>query len=334
MHKGWLADVTTRIEFNELGLVDLAQIPSEGSYWSIRRADAIRAVWTRVPALDTWLLNLFSSRGAVFWSLGMFAAFKSSYRKLHLEAHKRPDFRSKLEATIDSAGADRQSIFSCVLLSALTSQFSDRYKPVDLGDEYFRFAQRHFSIAVPNQFRDRLACYFSDQCKQFGDDAIRAVDESTELVSDSSFNSDEYYALLGEPLGRLTRQRVAQLAGEANFLGAVAPTWVAGRDVSILYGFPGEISLALLAKPAVPLEDIAVLARFRAEVALRICALPIVERLHRDLSTRGWDFLPELQAELRAAVDRRLSAPVIAVDPFALSGHTEAAIKSMLRADC
>jgi hypothetical protein len=216
-------------------------------------------------------------------------------------------------------------VFSFVLLTGLTAQYGDRFMPTDLGSDYFRLAQRHFSIAVPTSSRESVSLHFREQLKVFGPEALRSCDERTQLVSDASFNRDEKYQLLGMPLGAI--RDGGALADESRRLYSSAAAWTAGVDLNILYGCPGEISLALLDPVDSEMaQSLNYVARFRAHVANRICPLTVIERLSGELDTPGWTGLPELKDELAMNFQSRLSLyPVIQVNPVSTAVMSEVA---------
>lgn len=288
---------------------ELRAVDDAGSFWAVRGPAPVLA-WTALAPLGAYVLNAFAPRGFVFWSASVFRALGRSESAFVDEMRRHRGLDGLLASIFRSLAIPTKSLVAYERFGLLTAGAGDRYYPDRMVPDFFLHARRHFSLAVPEHGRVAVTEHFERQFEELHDEALKACDETVELVAHGAIDDDSKYALLGaHPLVMNPAQRANVLA-TIDAVGVDADEWIPGRDLNILYAYPGAISLGLpdvIANPAIR-SDIVRVARFRATLAARICPLPVLERLRADLDTVGWRAMPDVRDELCSLFDRRLDA--------------------------
>jgi len=300
----------------EISASEWTHVHSVRLLWAMRGTQA-HMLWTPLPQVGMWMLNLLSPAAAVFWDAGNgYAAFVAGQGR-HAQAWSmREGAARKALAVMREIGVDARSFTAQVVFGGMTRSFGERFMPEELDPDFLLLAQRHASIAVPDGSRSAVSRYFHRQASAFGARAFRTVDESHDAAGAMVDAEGEAMFSLGiDALSRAQRDEVL-----ARFASG---SWRAGKEFGLMHGCRG-VNVTLYARICESdREASANLLRFRARAVMEHGSLPAMEATRAGLESPGWNSpaLADLQEELRADFDACLGLhPALQTDPFAQDG--------------
>ncbi|HEY0505428.1 MAG TPA: hypothetical protein VGD42_18240 [Lysobacter sp.] len=274
-------------------------------------------LWTPLPQVGLWVLNLLSPAGSVFWDAGdgyaMFAAGQSRHAQ---QWSLREAATREVSAVLRESGVAQRSFASQVVFGGITRSFGARFLPDELDPEFFLLAQRHGSIAVPEGQRSAVSRYFQRQAATFGARAFRVMDENLDAAGATvDTEALAMFSLGVDALSPAQREGILALF--------IAGAWHPGREFALVHACRG-VNVALHAPVREADRSVAeALLRYRVAAVLGHGALPGIEATRAGLESPGWSSLAlaDLREELRGELDTVLSLhPLLQTDPFSQQG--------------
>lgn len=301
---------TIDLSLRELGEISLPDGTDSDSF--IRRR-GVTLIWSLLPDLDVYVLNVFSEKKNIFWNFAQYERLCASEQRVCMPLISR-DRREKTHALlrnhIKKAGQPKRSVFSYKMLGLWThtAEFSPPAAPIE-----WRFMHlRHMSMVVPVVDRSSVQAHFEDQLRIFGADALIGCSERYEMVDFEDLRGSEHEKLLYQNIATTNLEDRLWLYDEVLKYRSIESLVQLGIHLDIRFAARGLFDIAPAPtrfSPFIDAERYADVLRFRARVAVSVCPLPQIEKLAlrvNDVDLHVGEFPPNLQSELSTMLFARL----------------------------